>query len=222
MAAYYSALRLLVNAGFRVASGWKVVGSEHVPARGGLIIASNHISFLDPPIVGAASPRDTYFLAKEELFRPPLFGPLIRFVHAIPIRRGVADLSGMSRALDLLRRGEALVLFPEGSRMRDGELHPARPGVGMLSVNADVPIVPCYVWGTNRPGQWWNRRVRPWIAFGEPRHWRDLAGPESDLTPGRALYQRVSDAVMREIATLKTGHQDMASRGAVMSRTQSS
>jgi 1-acyl-sn-glycerol-3-phosphate acyltransferase len=173
-------------------------------------------------MVGAACSRDIYFLAKEELFRAPVLGPLIRAVHAIPIRRGVADLSGMSRALELLRGGNGLLMFPEGSRMSDGELHPGRPGVGMLAVNADVPIVPCYVAGTNRPGQWWNRRTRARIAFGPARHWKEFAGPDADLTPGRALYQAVVDGVMREIAILKAGDQNSASRGPVMSRTQSS
>src|SRR5262245_29102686 len=111
-----------------------------MPAHGGLIVASNHISFFDPPLVGSSSPRELYFLAKEELFQTPVLGPLITALRSIPIRRGVADMSGLSRAIDVLKRGEGLLLFPEGSRMKDGELHPARPGVGMMSVHADVPI----------------------------------------------------------------------------------
>lgn len=222
MPTYYSACRFLIAAAFGVASGWRVTGRENLPKRGGLVIASNHISFWDPPLVGAACPREIYFLAKEELFRAPLFGALIRSVHAIPIRRGVADLSGMSRALDLLRNGQALLLFPEGSRMRDGELHPARPGVGMLSVNGDVPIVPCYVAGSNRPGRWLTRRTRPRVMFGTPRHWKEFIGPDVEITPGRALYQAVGDGVMREIAALKAGDLNSAVRGPAMSRTQSS
>ena len=106
--------------------------------------------------------------------------------------------------------------------MRDGELHPARPGVGMLAVSADVPILPCYIHGSNRPQRWWYRGARVRIAFGRARPWRELAGPEADLTPGRALYQQVSDAVMREIAALKAGLENTATRGAAVSRTQSS
>jgi 1-acyl-sn-glycerol-3-phosphate acyltransferase len=191
-----------------------VKGREFVPPKGGLVVASNHVSFWDPPMVGAAIPREGYFLAKEELFGTPLLGPMIRGVNAIPIRRGVADLSGMSRAIASLKNGGALLMFPEGSRMRDGELHPARPGVGLMAVHADVPIMPCYISGSNRPGLWLTRRARVRIWFGPARAWRDLAGPESDLTPGRALYQRVGDAVMREIAILRTGQLSSASRGA--------
>src|SRR5207247_4515695 len=142
---------------------------------------------------------EMHFLAKEELFRTLGLGPLIRGLNAIPIRRGVADMSGLSRAMATLKRGEALLMFPEGSRMRDGELHPARPGVGMMAVHADVPVVPSFISGSNRPGMWWRRGVRPRLWFGRARPWRDLAGEEGDLTPGRALYQRVAEAVMREI-----------------------
>ena len=98
--------------------------------------------------------------------------------------------------------------------MWDGELHPARPGVGMMAVHADVPIVPCHISGSNRPRQWWYRGTRVRLWFGPPRPWQELAGPETDLTPGRALYQKVGEGVMREIAILKTGQETTASQGA--------
>ena len=214
MGAYYSAARFLASGFLGLLTGWEVRGRDRVPRSGGLIVASNHISFWDPPLVGAAVKREVYFLAKEELFRTPLLGPLIRSVNSIPIRRGVADLSGLSRAMERLKSGEALLMFPEGSRMRDGELHPARPGVGMMAVHADVPIVPCFISGSNRQSGWLTRRARVRISFGPARTWRDLVGTEDDLTPGRALYTRVGEAVMREIAILKTGQLTAASRGA--------
>jgi len=107
-----------------------------------------------------------------------------------------------------------LLMFPEGSRMRDGELHPARPGVGMMAVNADVPLLPAYISGSHRPGLWWRRGIKVRVTFGAPRPWKELAGEDTDLTPGRALYQRVGDAVMREIATLRADQMQSASRGA--------
>ena len=222
MITFYSACRFLARSVLSVASGWDVTGRERVPVSGGLIVASNHISFFDPPLVSTACPRELHFLAKEELFKTPVLGPLIAALRSIPIRRGVADMSGLSRAIAVLKSGEGLLLFPEGSRMKDGELHPARPGVGMMSVHADVPIVPCYISGSNRAKQWWNRRTRVRITFGEVRDWRMLAGAGSDLTPGRALYQRIGDAVMRDIAALRSDQQQAASRGTAVRRSQSS
>jgi len=222
VSAYYSAARLSVSAFLGLVSGWEVKGRENIPRRGGLIVACNHISFWDPPMVGAACPRELSFLAKEELFSMPLVGPLISSVNSIPIRRGVADLSGMSRAIERIQNGGALLMFPEGSRMKDGELHPGRPGVGMIAVNADVPILPSFISGSNRPGKWWRRGAQPRVWFGLPRPWRELAGDEGDLTPGRALYQRVTDAVMREIAALKSGQMASASRAAASDRRSQS
>jgi 1-acyl-sn-glycerol-3-phosphate acyltransferase len=204
----------LASGAFGLIAGWEVNGRERVPREGGLILASNHISFWDPPMVGAALPRECFFLAKEELFSAPVLGPFIRSVNSIPIRRGMADLSGLSRATEVLRNGKALLMFPEGSRMRDGELHPARPGVGMMAVTADVPILPCFISGSNRPGKWWYRGVRVRLTFGASKPWRELAGADTDLTPGRALYQRIGDEVMREIAALRAGQRQTASRGA--------
>ena len=203
MRPYYSAVRSLAATVLGFLSGWQVRGLDELPLEGGLVIASNHISFWDPPLIGAAIPRESYFLAKEELFQTPVLGPLIRSVNAIPIRRGAADLQGLTRAIDALRRGAAVLLFPEGSRMRDGELHPARPGVGLMAVNAEVPIAPCFISGSNRPGRWWHRGARVRIRFGKARDWRDYAGPESDLTPGRPLYQRIGARVMEDIARLR-------------------
>lgn len=205
MGLLYSVSRILLDGLVGVVSGWEVRGRGNVPRTGGLIVASNHISFQDPPLIGTAAVRELHYLAKEELFRPPVFGSLIRTFNAIPIRRGAVDLKGLSRAMDVLRSGGALIMFPEGSRMRDGQLHPARPGVGMLAVNTEAAIVPCYITGSDRPAGWLTRRTKLRVSFGPARSWRQLAGDQADLPPGRALYQGVADGVMREIAALKAG-----------------
>ena len=211
---HYSASRFLLGGFVGTLSGWEVRGREHIPSTGGVIVAANHISFWDPPLVGTAAVRELHFLAKEELFRTPVLGPLIRSFNAIPIRRGVADLSGLTKAMDVLRAGRALIMFPEGTRARDGELRVARPGVGMLAVATDARVVPACIWGSNQPAKWLFRlgKVRVW--FGPPRTWRELAGPDAGLEPGRALYESVSAGVMREIATLRAGQLSAASRGA--------
>ena len=196
-----------------VLTGNTVRGLEQLPLEGGLLVASNHISFWDPPLIGSVITRELHFLAKEELLNTPVLGPIIRSVNTIPIRRGAADLRGLTRAIDALKSGGAVLLFPEGSRMRDGELHPARPGVGLMAVNADVPIAPCYVSGSNPTLAWLSRKERVRIDFGRPRDWRDYAGRHSDLTPGRELYQRIGAAVMEDIARLR-GAQNSAPHGA--------
>jgi len=199
-----------------------VTGREGVPATGGLVLAANHVSFWDPPLIACAFPRELHFLAKEELFAQRPLGAMIRGVNAIPIRRGVADLSGLQRALEVLQKGGVLLLFPEGSRMRDGRLHPPRPGVGLLSSGADVPVMPCWIAGSNRPGQWLPRKARVRIAFGAARGWRELAGESAGLPPGRALYTSIGQGVMREIAALRDA-ETTAVRGATESgRSQSS
>ena len=214
MSLHYSACRFLLGGFVGALSGWEVRGREHVPLTGAVIVASNHISFWDPPLVGSAAVRELNFLAKEELFRTPVLGPLIRTFNAIPIRRGVADLSGLTRAMDVLRAGRALIMFPEGTRARDGELHEPRPGVGMLAVATDARVVPVYISGSNQPGKWLFRRGKVRVWFGPPRTWRELAGPDAELEPGRALYRSVGAGVMREIAALKASQLNSATRGA--------
>lgn len=205
MSLHYSASRFLLRGFVAALSGWEVRGREHVPSSGGLIVASNHISYWDPVLVGVASVRELHFLAKEELFRPPLFGPMIRAFNSIPIRRGAVDMRGLTQAMDVLRAGKALIVFPEGTRSRDGELHEARPGIGMLAVATGARIVPVYVEHSNRPRKWMLRQVKLRLSIGPVRTWQELAGPEAGLEPGRALYQSVGNGVMREIAALKAG-----------------
>lgn len=214
MGLVYSAVRTLLDGMIGAFSGWDVRGREHVPRAGGLIVASNHISFQDPPLIGTALVRELHYLAKEELFRQPVLGPLITYFNSIPIRRGMADLSGLHRAMECLKAGNALIVFPEGSRMRDGELHPGRPGVGMLSVNTDALILPCFISGSDRPNQWFWKRGTLGVSFGPAKTWRELAGGAADEPPGRALYQAVADGVMRDIAALKAQRLNSVSRGA--------
>jgi len=197
---WYRFILTLAGSIIRPVGRLQVTGREHVPLSGGVVIASNHGSFWDPPTIAVSLPRETYFLAKEELFRIRGFGDLIRSVNAIPIRRGMADLSGISRALDVLKNGSALLVFPEGGRMKDGELHRAKPGLGLVVAHARVPVVPAYVSGTNQIRRCLARKETIRVRFGSPLAAETLL---EDGELGRALYQRVSDRVMDEIARLK-------------------
>ena len=215
MSLHYSASRFLLGGFVAALSGWEVRGREQVPSSGGLIVASNHTSYWDPVLVGSATVRELHYLSKEELFRPPVFGPMIRAFNAIPIRRGAVDMRGLAKAMAVLRAGQALIVFPEGTRSRDGELHEARPGLGMLAVATGARVVPAYVEHSNRPMKWMLRQVKLRVSFGPVRTWQELAGPDAGLEPGRTLYQSVGNGVMREIAALRAGRLNEATRGTV-------
>lgn len=206
MGLLYSATRLVLSPFVSLFTGCEVRGRDHVPASGRLIVAANHVAYTDPPLVGFAARRELHYLAKEELFRVPVLGPLITAYNAIPIRRGKADVAGMAKATEVVRTGRALIMFPEGTRSRDGNLLPARPGVGRIAYDADALVVPCYLEGSNQPGKWLLRQVRLRVSFGPARTWRELAGEKAGLEPGRELYQAIADGVLDEIAALKAGH----------------
>lgn len=198
---WYRTILTLAGGVIQVVGRPEIRGRERVPLTGGLIVAANHGSFWDPPVTATSLPRETFFLAKEELFRVPGFGALIRSVNAIPIRRGVGDLSGIARALDVLREGKCLLMFPEGGRMKDGKLHRAKPGLGLIATHARVPVVPVYLSGTNHIRRCLARKERIRVQFGHRLSAEALL--EGDAETGRALYQRVSDRVMEAITQLK-------------------
>lgn len=175
-------------------------GRDLIPRQGGFIVACNHISFWDPPLVGDAIPREVHFLAKEELFRNRAFAFLIGNLNAIPIRRGLVDPRGVKSALEVVSHGEGLVMFPEGGRVRDGTLKPALPGVGLLSVKAGVPVVPAYIRGSDAIKRAILRLSHIDITFGEP-YFPPVNIQESG---SKDLYRAVGEEVMKRIAKLKT------------------
>ena len=121
-----------------------------MPATGPVLLVSNHLSVLDPPLVGGAADRQLSFLAKAELFEIPMFGRLIRALNARPVRREGADASALREALRTLAEGRALLVFPEGTRGTEGELRPAKAGAGMLAVLSGAAVVPVYITGSGR------------------------------------------------------------------------
>ena len=152
----------------------RVIGAENVPATGGFILAGNHVSYLDPVLLWSAAPRETHFVAKQELFDiPGLTWPLAH-IWSFPIRRGTADRTAIQRATDLLCAGEPVAMFPEGTRQRSGasaELGEAHSGVAFIALRADVPVVPVGIAGTARAlpaGAWLPRFPCVTIAYGPP------------------------------------------------------
>ena len=189
-------LRLLVHV--------EVTGLERVPRSGPLIVAANHISNADPPLVGGwlapALSRRPRFLAKEQLFRGPV-GWFLRSQGVIPVRAGGSDVDAYRQAKAILDAGDVLVVFPEGTRSRDGRIGPPRPGVGLLATRLGVPILPVGVSGSDRflaPGSSRPRfRVPVIVRVGEP--WQPAVPDGADR---RAGLTAVDAELMRRIAVL--------------------
>ena len=161
-------------------------GRHHVPG-GGVLLASNHRSFLDPFVIGCCVPRPIYFVAKQELFENRLAGWFLNCLGAFPVQRGESDTQSTATALALLARGEAVVIFPEGTRHRSGPLHPPKRGVGRLALESGAPVVPVAVAGTERARSGiLFRPVRVDIRCGRP-----LTYPRVE-TPSRHLATEVT------------------------------
>lgn len=149
----------------------RVFGARNVPREGGVLLASNHQSYLDPPLVGSCLSREMHFMARRSLFRNPVFGALIARCNAFPIERDTADVKGVKSAIGRLQAGNILLVFPEGTRTRDGTVGPMKSGIGTLAERAAVPIVPVLIQGAHQV--WPKGAVLPTmgritIRFGRP------------------------------------------------------
>ncbi|HOM81018.1 MAG TPA: lysophospholipid acyltransferase family protein [Armatimonadota bacterium] len=145
----YQVTRALLWILFTALGGIRVEGRRHLPRRGAAILAANHLSNADPPAIAVASARGPYFMAKEELFKIRFLGPLIRLLHAFPVKRGSGDRAALRRAEQLLSQGELVVIFPEGRESETGELIAFQPGAALLSLRAGVPVIPICLKGTD-------------------------------------------------------------------------
>ncbi len=151
--------------------GVTILGAENIPAEGAVILASNHRAHVDPPYLSLLTPRPLTFMAKEELFQVPFFGPYIVTLGAFLVKRRTADRAALRRAVDLLKAGRAVVIFPEGTRSEDGLLQPAEKGFALIARQTGAPIVPIAIVGTERmlpKGAKWPRRTAVKITIGRP------------------------------------------------------
>ena len=206
----YAILKPLTAVLMRLLFGLRSRGAEHVPPTGPVLLVANHASFLDPPLVGSASPRPLRFMAKAELFSVPLFGGLIRRLNAHPLRREGGDAGALRAALRVLKNGGALLVFPEGTRGKEGILGPAKPGAGMLAVLGGAPVIPVYVNGSGRAwprGRRFPRPAKVTVTFGPP-----LPVTVAGHTSRKDDYEAVSRQMMAAIARLMdAGSPDPAS-----------
>jgi len=200
---FYTFVKAVLWVFFRLGFGLEVRGQEHVPQQGSFIVASNHVSYLDPPVIGVACPRRLSFLARSTLFQHPLLGAFLRGIHAIPLRREEGDLGAVRAAVLRLTRGEPVAIFPEGRRQFSGRLGTAKRGVGLLAEAARVPVIPAVVRGTFEalpPGSRRLARAKIRVAFGPPiPYTTDLAstaGPSG--RSARSRHQQLADALTQQ------------------------
>lgn len=196
----HALILMLSRIWFRVYARWRVIGLEHIPLAGGVLIVANHSSNIDALLGWAAvhRRRRMWGVAKVELWQRPLLRYCMYAIGGIPVHRGVADRTFIRTVLDLLARGEVVGLFPEGTRTLDGKLQPAQPGIALLALKSGVPVVPLALIGTYEmmpPGRSKLHRVPLKAVFGPPIQF-----------PPNARRETVQIAVMEAIAALLTAN----------------
>ncbi len=193
----YSVLKTLLKLIFLVTLRMRYEGTENIPAEGPLVIASNHVSLLDPPVLGTCSTRKVHFMAKQELFVPVL-GFIYKTLGAFPVRRGGADRTAIKHGIDILQSGKVLAIFPEGTRSKTGKLGKAEPGALMMASKARAAIVPSCVIGTDfrRQGRIWPKVT---VRFGKPIYF-----PEG-VPITKELLSSMTEEMMEHIAKLQAG-----------------
>jgi 1-acyl-sn-glycerol-3-phosphate acyltransferase len=148
--ALFRGTSILLRLVFRVFGGFHVRGLEHLPKHGAAIIASNHLSWADPPAYWSVMPRRTWFMANDFLLEIPLFGPVLRYFGTFPVTRGKLDRDALREAERHLAEGDLVFIYPEGGTTITGRLYPFEGGVGMLALRAGVPVVPAAITGSDR------------------------------------------------------------------------
>ncbi len=182
--------------------------AERVPESGPVILASNHASILDPPLVGTGLDRGISYLARESLFRFPGVGWVLRNWDAVPVDRDGGGARGLKAIMDRLLAGGGIILFPEGTRTRDGKLQPARSGIGLTVIKSTAPVVPVRVFGTFEA---YGREAlfpKPHkiaVKYGKPMDFAVLRAEAKTCSKARLkeIYQEVADEIMRQIAKLE-------------------
>ena len=196
--------RLMYTTYFR----WRVFHPERVPAKGSVILASNHASFLDPPIVGSGLHRPVNYLARESLFRYPGIGWLLRKWNSVPVDRDGGGAKGLKAILDRLLAGGVIILFPEGTRTKDGKLQPARSGIGLTVIKSNAVVVPVRTFGTF---ECYNRKIKFHlpiqlsVKYGKPLIFEKLRAEAKTCSKARLkeIYQEVADEIMAAIGKLE-------------------
>ena len=188
---FYSFARSVVNTVMKPIYRIEVIGKENIPSEGGVLLCANHISNLDPLIVGITTKRPVHFMAKDELFSVPVLGKIVSNVNAFPVKRGMSDREALRKGLGILKEGKVLGLFPEGTRSKTGEMGKGLAGAGFFALRSAAYVVPCAIIG-------------PYKAFNKLRV---VYGKPIDMDSVRANKlnaEQATDLIMSEIQKLIT------------------
>lgn len=189
---FYKVCRVIVRFVMLFVFRLKFVGQENLPAEGGVIVAFNHKSNFDPVMAGLSCKRHLRFMAKEELFKNPVFGALIKALGAFPVRRGKGDIGAIKASLKILGEGNVMLMFPEGHRIKDGRKVKAKPGVALIAQRAQVPVVPVYISGEYK----WMHKIT--VTYGKPISLEEYYGQKLE----QEKIQQIADNVLDEIRAL--------------------
>lgn len=182
----------------RLFFGYRILHRERLPETGGLILAANHQSYFDPPLVGVCSRRAVHYLARKNLLEMPILGPLLPDMNVIPVDRDGNDMSALKTVIRKIKAGEGVVLFPEGTRSPDGQLQPGQPGIGLVIAKTLAPVVPMRIFGSHEAfprGSKWPRRHPIRVVVGTPIQFTAEDVGAGDRESYRRLSQRVMDAI---------------------------
>lgn len=168
---------------------FEVFGKENFPKEGGVLLCSNHIDNLDPPVVGINAPRPVYFMAKEELFNVPVLGKILPDLNAFPVKRGMSDREALRKGLGILKEGNVLGLFPEGTRSKTGQLGKGMAGAGFFALRSEAHVVPCAIIG-------------PYKAFSKLKVVYGKPIDMIELRERKASAEETTELIMSEIRKL--------------------
>jgi 1-acyl-sn-glycerol-3-phosphate acyltransferase len=197
----YGVLWVLARSIAWICFRYRVEGA--VPDRGGVLVAANHASYLDIPLLGCGMKRRAWYLGRSDLFPVPGLNRILQTLGWIPLRLGRFDRDAFGKAIDLIRSGRVVVIFPEGGRSLDGHLSPPKAGIGVIVAQTGCPVVPAYIKGTFEvlpSGARWPRWRRVGVRFGAPLRFE--GGRPQDKGDAKRFYQQVSRTVITEIAAL--------------------
>ena len=194
---FYKIFKILCRIWYGIFLRTKVIGAENIPEEGAFILAANHMANWDPPFLGTFISREVCFMGKEELFKNPVMAAVCRGLHVFPVKRGAADKTAIKTAIKILKNGDCLGVFPEGTRSKTGKIGKAESGVSLIAAMTKVPIIPAAIVNTEKIFSSAVKFPRLAVVYGKPIYFDGNAKDKEKLSD-------FAQFVMQEIAKLKS------------------